>query len=116
MRRSRNVAPCLGPALRCLAVVTSNDYDVTMSTVRIADLKSRLSEHLRSVRNGRSLTILDRDTPIARIVPWRQDDAFLLLRLPRPEAPKLPQVPLPSPLRLQGDLVQPLMAEPDGRR
>ena len=41
-----------------------------MSDVRIADLKARLSEHLRSVRNGGTLTVLDRDTPIARIVPY----------------------------------------------
>jgi len=37
--------------------------------VRIADLKARLSEHLRSVRNGGTVTVLDRDTPVARIVP-----------------------------------------------
>ena len=41
-----------------------------MSNVGIADLKARLSEHLRSVRNGGTLTVLDRDTPIARIVPY----------------------------------------------
>lgn len=41
-----------------------------MSDVRIADLKARLSEHLRAVRNGSTLTVLDRDTPIARIVPY----------------------------------------------
>jgi prevent-host-death family protein len=41
-----------------------------MSNVRIADLKARLSEHLRSVRNGATLTVLDRDTPVARIVPY----------------------------------------------
>jgi len=41
-----------------------------MSGVRIADLKARLSEHLRSVRNGGTVTVLDRDTPIARIVPY----------------------------------------------
>ena len=41
-----------------------------MSDVRIADLKARLSEHLRSVRNGSTLTVLDRDTPIARIIPY----------------------------------------------
>jgi prevent-host-death family protein len=40
-----------------------------MSNVRIADLKARLSEHLRSVRNGGTVTVLDRDTPVARIVP-----------------------------------------------
>ena len=41
-----------------------------MSDVRIADLKARLSEHLRSVRNGGTLTVLDRNTPVARIVPY----------------------------------------------
>jgi prevent-host-death family protein len=41
-----------------------------MKDVGIAELKARLSEHLRSVRNGGTLTVLDRDTPIARIVPY----------------------------------------------
>lgn len=41
-----------------------------MSDVRIADLKARLSEHLRSVRNGATLTVLDRNTPVAQIVPY----------------------------------------------
>ena len=41
-----------------------------MTDVRIADLKAKLSEHLRSVRNGGTLTVLDRDTPVARIVPY----------------------------------------------
>jgi prevent-host-death family protein len=40
-----------------------------MSDIRIAELKAHLSEHLRSVRNGGTVTVLDRDTPIARIVP-----------------------------------------------
>jgi prevent-host-death family protein len=41
-----------------------------MSEVGIAELKARLSEHLRSVRNGGTLIVLDRNTPIARIVPY----------------------------------------------
>jgi prevent-host-death family protein len=41
-----------------------------MKGVGIAELKARLSEHLRSVRKGKSLTVLDRDTPVARIVPY----------------------------------------------
>jgi len=41
-----------------------------MSRVRIADLKARLSEHLRSVRKGGTLTVLDRDTPVAQIIPF----------------------------------------------
>ena len=41
-----------------------------MKDVGIAELKARLSEHLRSVRNGGTLTVLDRDTPIAQIIPY----------------------------------------------
>lgn len=42
---------------------------MVMKTVGIADLKAHLSEHLRAVRKGRTLTVLDRDSPVARLVP-----------------------------------------------
>lgn len=65
-----------------------------MKEVRIADLKARLSEHLRSVRKGRTLTVLDRDTPVARIVPYTAEPIEIRratrrvrdLRLPPPPA------------------------------
>ena len=41
-----------------------------MNRVGIADLKAHLSAHLRRVRRGRTLTVLDRDTPVAQIVPY----------------------------------------------
>ena len=41
-----------------------------MKGIGIAELKAHLSEHLRSVRAGRTLTVLDRNTPVARIVPY----------------------------------------------
>ena len=50
--------------------VTSDDHNQVMKKVGIADLKAHLSEHLRKVRRGQTLTVLDRDTPIARIVPF----------------------------------------------
>jgi len=43
---------------------------MVMKTVGIADLKARLSEHLKWVRKGRTLTVLDRDTPVAQIIPF----------------------------------------------
>lgn len=91
--------------------MTIYDYHMTMIGIRIADLKSRLSEHLRKVRAGGTLTILDRDTPIARIVPWKAGSGFLKLRPPLPGAPKLQRVPLPPPLRHRGDIVKLLMEE-----
>lgn len=38
--------------------------------IGIAELKSRLSFYLRRVKRGRSITIYDRDTPIAQIIPF----------------------------------------------
>jgi len=38
--------------------------------VKIADLKNNLSQHLLYVREGGVVTVLDRDTPVARIVPF----------------------------------------------
>jgi len=41
-----------------------------MKSVKIADLKNNLSRHLVRVRQGGEITVVDRDTPIARIVPF----------------------------------------------
>ena len=96
--------------------MTISDYDVVMIKVRIADLKSRLSEHLRKVRGGRSLAILDRDTPIARIVPWDEGDISFKVRPPLSGAPRLQRVALPSPLKVRGDIVKLLLEERQGDR
>ena len=40
-----------------------------MRQVKIAELKDRLSEHLRAVENGAEVVVMDRNRPIARIVP-----------------------------------------------
>jgi prevent-host-death family protein len=64
-----------------------------MSDVRIADLKARLSEHLRSVRNGGTLTVLDRDTPVARIVPYVAQPLEIRKAKRRPRDLKLPPKP-----------------------
>ena len=66
---------------------------MTMKTVGIADLKARLSEHLRSVRNGRSLTVLDRDTPVARIVPYAAESLETRQATRRPRDLALPPPP-----------------------
>ena len=39
--------------------------------VNVTELKSKLSEYLRSVRNGNEIIIKDRDTPIAKLVPYQ---------------------------------------------
>jgi prevent-host-death family protein len=42
--------------------------------VSAADANRRLSEILRKVRNGRSVTVTSRGKPVARIVPTTQQD------------------------------------------
>jgi len=79
--------------------MTIYGYDMVMKQARIAELKARLSEYLRSVRRGETVTILDRDTPIARIVPLRQPG--LRVRNPTTGAPSPKRVlPPPSDLKL----------------
>lgn len=41
-----------------------------MNSVNIADLKNNLSRYLARVREGAELTVLDRETPVARILPF----------------------------------------------
>jgi len=66
---------------------------MTMRGVGIADLKARLSEHLRSVRKGRSLTVLDRDTPVARIIPYEAETVEVRRATRRPRDLGLPKPP-----------------------
>lgn len=47
--------------------------------VRVAELKSKLSEYLRSVRQGSEIIIKDRDTPIAKLVPYDAPKARLIV-------------------------------------
>jgi prevent-host-death family protein len=62
-----------------------------MKGIGIAELKARLSEHLRAVRKGRTLTVLDRDTPVARIVPYTTEPIEI-----RRATRRLRDLPLPS--------------------
>ena len=39
-------------------------------SVKIADLRNRLSDYLRKVRKGHEVVISDRETPIARLIPF----------------------------------------------
>ena len=45
-----------------------------MRTVNIADLKARLSAHIRIVRDGEEVLVCDRNQPVARIVPCHLED------------------------------------------
>ena len=71
--------------------MTSHDHNGVMSKVGIADLKAHLSQHLRRVRGGRTITVVDRDTPVAQIVPYDVAPALEIRRATRkPSELRLP--------------------------
>ena len=86
-----------------------------MKQVRIAELKARLSEYLRAVRRGETIAVLDRDTPVAQIVPVR-DRTALRIRTPAPGTPSPNRVPLPKPSTVNIDVVRLLLEERQSHR
>jgi prevent-host-death family protein len=64
--------------------------------VGVAELKARLSKYLRAARSGQTLIVYDRDTPVARLVPYdgRGQDTLHI----RKATTQLRNVKLPPPL------------------
>ncbi|HLA79679.1 MAG TPA: type II toxin-antitoxin system prevent-host-death family antitoxin [Vicinamibacteria bacterium] len=87
--------------------MTTRDHDQAMSRVGIADLRANLSRHLRRVRAGRALTVLDRNTPIARIVPCDVEAPLEIRRATR----KPGDLRLPPPLSPLTDSLQVLLQD-----
>ena len=85
--------------------MTSHDHNQVMKRVGIADLKAHLSQHLRRVRSGRAITVLDRDTPVARIVPCEAEAPLEVRRATRkPSELRLPP-PASSPTASLAELL-----------
>ncbi len=95
--------------------MTISDYLMVMKYVKIAELKARLSQYLRYVRTGREVTVLDRETPVARLTPIASG-LPLRIREPLKRYRTLTSVPLPKPLPLDGDIVDLLLEERQGER
>lgn len=77
-------------------------------SVRIAEFKAHLSRYLRDVRRGHSLTLLDRETPIARILPYPPSPGKLTVRKP---IRSIKEVRLPPPIRKRLNSLKALLEE-----
>lgn len=49
--------------------MTTSDYHMVMISVNIAVLKAKLSFYLGQVKLGNEILVMDRNTPVARMVP-----------------------------------------------
>ena len=67
--------------------MTYYDHIVVMKAIHIADLKAHLSAYLRLVRGGHTLIIADRQTPIAKLIPIREESKKLDLGIRKATKP-----------------------------
>lgn len=88
---------------------------MTMSKVGIADLKAKLSEHLRAVKRGEEVTVYDRNEPVARIVPFAARGA-LIVREPVRSYRTFRDIRLPPPVKLSVDPVELLLEDRNKER
>lgn len=86
-----------------------------MKQVRIAELKSKLSEFLRTVQRGETIAVLDRETAIAQIVPIRERPG-LRIRKPASGSPAPNRVVLPKAAQLEFDVLELLLEERQSHR
>jgi prevent-host-death family protein len=89
---------------------------MVMKEVRIAELKAKLSEYLREVRRGHSITVLDRDKPVARLIPYETEAAQPLRVRRAPPGVRLGDLPVPPPIELGFDVVDLLLEERQSHR
>lgn len=97
-----------------------------MKTAKIAELKNNLSRFLDHVRSGGSVLVLDRDRPVAQIVPLERSvrgsggHVARLLRLERRGLIRRGTGGLPDwlgkrrPPRLRGSVLKDLLREREG--
>lgn len=76
--------------------MTIYDYRIVMIPVNIATLKAKLSFYLGRVKQGNEVLVMDRNTPVARLVPSAGGAQSLVLIEPKK-----------SPAALKGMKVRP---------
>lgn len=58
-------------------------YYSHMRTINISTLKAHISAELRRVRAGERLIVLDRDIPVAEVVPYSLETRAVMIRPPK---------------------------------
>jgi len=82
-----------------------------MIRIGVAGLKARLSEHLKMVRNGETIIVMDRDRPVAQIVPYEMPTNDLIVDPPKVFYRTLGDIPDPPPIEHKGDILEALWEE-----
>ncbi len=58
---------------------------IVMKSAKVSELKAHLSAYLAEVRRGETIIVCDRNTPVARLVPYEDEpQGFTMERPKRP--------------------------------
>jgi len=87
---------------------------MVMKSAKVSELKARLSAYLRDVRNGETIVVCDRLTPIARLAPIESYGEGFSVTEPRRAGRGRKKVK-PVRLRRKVDMVQLLRESRDQR-
>ncbi len=85
-----------------------------MKQTNVSGLKARLSEYLAAVRNGETVVVHDRRTPIARLIPVGESPDDLGIAEPSRPIADLAKIKPPR-LRRRVDVVRLLREDRDQR-
>jgi len=53
--------------------MTTSSHNEDMKAAKVSELKAQLSAYLSEVRRGDTVIVYDRNTPIARLVPFQEE-------------------------------------------
>jgi prevent-host-death family protein len=87
-----------------------------MIKVSTAVFKAKLSQYLRTARDGRSVVVLSHGEPVAKLVPFSSESAPVALRAPAPGACAPGAVALTKRRRGRGALATEWLREDRDRR
>lgn len=59
--------------------MTIYSHNEDMKKANVSELKARLSAYLSDVRGGGTVIVYDRNTPIARLVPFQENSDDLII-------------------------------------
>ena len=63
-----------------------------MKTAKVSELKAKLSAYLSEVRGGGTVIVYDRNTPIARLVPFQEEPDDIVIVEPSAAASSLKKI------------------------
>ena len=68
--KRREVLRCVNPGID---LMTTSSHNEDMKAAKVSELKAQLSAYLSEVRRGDTVIVYDRNTPIARLVPFQEE-------------------------------------------